>query len=56
MCFTPKVDPGDTSGVDVVCPTAEHPGEAVGTPASRRAQPRDILTVEIAGLAGACTW
>ncbi|WP_328408859.1 hypothetical protein OG542_05985 [Streptomyces violaceus] len=53
MCFTPKVNPGDTSGIDVVCPTAEHPDEEVGTPAGSLAQPRDILTVEIAGLAGA---
>ncbi|MFE1941390.1 hypothetical protein [Streptomyces massasporeus] len=53
MCFTPKVDPGSAGGIDVVCPTAEHPDEKVGTPASSLAQPRDILTVEIAGLAGA---
>ncbi|MFF7039355.1 hypothetical protein [Streptomyces massasporeus] len=53
MCFTPKVDPGSAGGIDVVCPTAEHPDEEVGTPASSLAQPRDILTVEIAGLAGA---
>ncbi len=53
MCFTPKVDPGSAGGIDVVCPTAEYPDEEVGTPASSLAQPRDILTVEIAGLAGA---
>ncbi|MFF7790577.1 hypothetical protein [Streptomyces sp. NPDC007991] len=53
MCFTPKVDPGNAGGVDVVCPTAEHPDEAVGTPAGSLAESRDILTVEIAGLAGA---
>jgi hypothetical protein len=53
LCFTPKVEPGNASGVDVVCPTAEHPDEKAGTPASSLAQPRDILTVEIAGLAGA---
>lgn len=53
MCFAPKVSPGDTSGIDVVCPTAEHPDLPAGTPPSRLAQPRDILTVEIAGLAGA---
>jgi hypothetical protein len=53
LCFTPKVEPGNASGVDVVCPTAEHPDEEAGTPASSLAQPRDILTVEIAGLAGA---
>ncbi|MER5576626.1 hypothetical protein [Streptomyces massasporeus] len=53
LCFTPKVDPGSAGGIDVVCPTAEHPDEKVGTPASSLAQPRDILTVEIAGLAGA---
>ncbi|CAL9286625.1 hypothetical protein [Streptomyces sp. SudanB52_2052] len=53
MCFAPKVSPGDTSGIDVVCPTAEHHNVPTGTPASDLAQPRDILTVEIAGLAGA---
>ncbi|MEU0193473.1 hypothetical protein ABZ250_26945 [Streptomyces afghaniensis] len=53
LCFTPKVEPGNASGVDVVCPTAEHPNQAAGTPASSLAQSKDILTVEIAGLAGA---
>ncbi|GHD00055.1 hypothetical protein GCM10010313_10810 [Streptomyces violarus] len=52
LCFTPKVEPGNASGIDVVCPTAEHRNVPVGT-ASSLAQPRDILTVEIAGLAGA---
>ncbi|WP_461083971.1 hypothetical protein [Streptomyces deserti] len=53
MCFTPKVSPGDANRIDVVCPTAEHPDVAAGTPASDLAQRADILTVEIAGLAGA---
>ncbi|MEU0389887.1 hypothetical protein [Streptomyces chartreusis] len=53
LCFTPKVDPGNASGVNVVCPTAEHPDVSAGTPASDLAESRDILTVEIAGLAGA---
>ncbi|MEU1935670.1 hypothetical protein [Streptomyces coeruleorubidus] len=53
MCFTPKVSPGDASGIDVVCPTAEYHDVPANTPASERAQSRDILTVEIAGLAGA---
>jgi hypothetical protein len=53
MCFTPKVDPGSAGGIDVVCPTAEHSDQAAGTAASSLAEPRDILTVEIAGLAGA---
>ncbi|MEU6915238.1 hypothetical protein [Streptomyces olindensis] len=53
LCFAPKVSPGDTSGIDVVCPTAEHHNVPAGTPASALARPRDILTVEIAGLAGA---
>jgi hypothetical protein len=53
LCFTPKVEPGNASGVDVVCPTAEYHDVPPNTPASERAQSRDILTVEIAGLAGA---
>ncbi|MYS94426.1 hypothetical protein GTY47_33460 [Streptomyces sp. SID5464] len=53
ICFTPKVDPGGASGVTVVCPTAEHTDVSAGTPASELAESRDILTVEIAGLAGA---
>ncbi|MFD5335410.1 hypothetical protein [Streptomyces hawaiiensis] len=55
LCFSP----GNSSRgeVDVVCPTAEHHiRQAEGAPRidpSSRADPTDILTVEIAGLAGA---
>ncbi len=52
LCFTPD-RPGAADSVTVVCPTAEHHDVSAGTDASSLADPRDILTVEIAGLAGA---
>lgn len=53
MCFAPKVSPGSANQMDIVCPSMEYPGVPTGTPPSSRASPRDIITVEIAGLAGA---
>lgn len=53
LCFTPQSGPGAADRITVVCPTAEHHNIPAGTDASSLAQPRDILTVEIAGLAGA---
>lgn len=53
LCFTPQNGPEAADRITVVCPTAEHHNLPAGTDASRLAQPRDILTVEIVGLAGA---
>ncbi|MEV0636952.1 hypothetical protein AB0I77_18730 [Streptomyces sp. NPDC050619] len=53
MCFTPKVSPGGANQMAIVCPSMEYPGVPTGTSPSSKALPRDILTVEIAGLAGA---
>ncbi len=53
LCFTPQGGPGAADRITVVCPTAEHHNVPAGTDASNLAKPRDILTVEIAGLAGA---
>ncbi|MFJ1807907.1 MULTISPECIES: hypothetical protein [unclassified Streptomyces] len=53
LCFTPKAGPGDVNGMDVVCPSMDYPDVKPGKPPSSHALPRDILTVEIAGLAGA---
>ncbi|SMQ20362.1 hypothetical protein SAMN06272771_6718 [Streptomyces sp. Ag82_O1-12] len=55
LCFSPGS--GSSRDVDVVCPTAEHhivqkPGEAKIDPSSK-ADPTDIVTIEIAGIAGA---
>lgn len=51
LCFSPQ---GGSGGkVTVVCPTAEFHNEAADTDPSRLAGATDILTVEIAGLAGA---
>ncbi|MEU0174204.1 hypothetical protein ABZ178_12740 [Streptomyces massasporeus] len=55
LCFSPGS--GSSRDVDVVCPTAEHhivqkPGEAKVDPSSK-ADPTDIVTIEIAGIAGA---
>ncbi|MFB6849120.1 hypothetical protein ACFCXS_30295 [Streptomyces sp. NPDC056373] len=51
LCFSPQGGSGDT--VTVVCPTAEHHNESADVDPSRLAGATDILTVEIAGLAGA---
>ncbi|MEU7718777.1 hypothetical protein [Streptomyces tibetensis] len=53
LCFTPQNGPEAAERITVVCPTAEHHNLPAGTDASGLAKPRDILTVEIAGLAGA---
>jgi hypothetical protein len=51
LCFSPQ---GGSGGmVTVVCPTAEHHNQPADTDPSRLAGATDILTVEIAGLAGA---
>ncbi|MEU9224022.1 hypothetical protein AB0D40_06560 [Streptomyces massasporeus] len=51
LCFSPQ---GGSGGkVTVVCPTAEFHNEDADTDPSRLAGATDILTVEIAGLAGA---
>ncbi len=51
LCFSPQGGSGRT--VTVVCPTAEYHNAAADTDPSRLAGATDILTVEIAGLAGA---
>ncbi|MCX3289140.1 hypothetical protein OR263_20915 [Streptomyces sp. NEAU-H22] len=51
LCFSPQGGSGGT--VTVVCPTAEHHNQRADTDPSRLAGATDILTVEIAGLAGA---
>lgn len=51
LCFAPSGGSGGT--VTVVCPTAEYHNEPADTDPSRLAGATDILTVEIAGLAGA---
>ncbi|MFE0473662.1 hypothetical protein ACFW2V_18840 [Streptomyces sp. NPDC058947] len=51
LCFTPETGPRDQ--VTVVCPTAEYHEVPAGRDPSSRARPADILTIEIAGLAGA---
>ncbi|MFJ7339885.1 hypothetical protein ACIQU3_06195 [Streptomyces sp. NPDC101110] len=51
LCFSPSGGSGGT--VTVVCPTAEYHNEPADTDPSRLAGATDILTVEIAGLAGA---
>ncbi|WP_437014544.1 hypothetical protein [Streptomyces sp. enrichment culture] len=51
LCFSPQGGSGDK--VTVVCPTSEHYGRPADTDASDLAAATDILTVEIAGLAGA---
>ncbi|MCX4909196.1 hypothetical protein [Streptomyces sp. NBC_00878] len=53
LCFTPKVSPGGVNQMDVVCPSMEYSDVSTSTAPSSKALPRDILTVEIAGLAGA---
>ncbi|MFJ8046699.1 hypothetical protein [Streptomyces luteogriseus] len=53
LCFTPQNSPGAADRITVVCPTAEHHNVPAGTDPSSLAMSRDILTVEIAGLAGA---
>nr|WP_253267702.1 hypothetical protein [Streptomyces asoensis] len=53
LCFAPGAGPGDASGMDVVCPSMDYPHGRPGKSPSSHALPRDILTVEIAGLAGA---
>lgn len=53
LCFAPKLGPGGGTAVDIVCPSKDFRGLPAGTVPSSRADPRDILTVEVAGLAGA---
>ncbi|MET9759071.1 hypothetical protein ABZ016_08450 [Streptomyces sp. NPDC006372] len=53
LCFTPQNGPEAADRITVVCPTAEYHNVPAGTDASRLAKPTDVLTVEIAGLAGA---
>ncbi|MFF7125520.1 hypothetical protein [Streptomyces sp. NPDC008240] len=53
LCFAPKLGPGGGTAVDIVCPSKEFRGLPAGTVPSSRADSRDILTVEVAGLAGA---
>lgn len=51
LCFSPQGGSGST--VTVVCPTAEYHNQPADTDPSRLAGATDILTVAIAGLAGA---
>ncbi|MEV0238799.1 hypothetical protein AB0I06_02495 [Streptomyces sp. NPDC050674] len=51
LCFSPQGGSRDT--LTVVCPTAEYHNRSPDTDPSRLAGATDILTVEIAGLAGA---
>ncbi|MFJ9870563.1 hypothetical protein [Streptomyces sp. NPDC101165] len=55
LCFAPKLGPGGGGGnlIDIVCPSKDFRGLPADTVPSSRADPRDILTVEVAGLAGA---
>ncbi|MEU0075453.1 hypothetical protein ABZ027_38905 [Streptomyces sp. NPDC006332] len=53
LCFAPKLGSGGAGGMDIVCPSKEYGNKPAGSVASSFAQSRDILTVEIAGLAGA---
>ncbi|WP_371673391.1 hypothetical protein OG985_40510 [Streptomyces sp. NBC_00289] len=53
LCFAPEVGAGDANHVDVVCPSMEYHNRPPGTVPSSLALPRDIVTVEVAGLAGA---
>ena len=50
LCFRPKLD--QAAADSIVCPTSEIPADA-DTPLAKGASYRDILIVEIAGLAGA---
>ncbi|WSQ14387.1 hypothetical protein OG604_45335 [Streptomyces sp. NBC_01231] len=53
LCFAPKLGPVDGNGMDIVCPSKDYHSKSPSPVPSGFAQPRDILTVEIAGLAGA---
>ncbi len=53
LCFAPQFGPVGAGGMDIVCPSKDYSNEPAGSVPSGFAQPRDILTVEIAGLAGA---
>ena len=53
LCFAPKLGPGSGHLIDIVCPSKDFRGLPADTVPSSRAAPRDILTVEVAGLAGA---
>lgn len=53
LCFAPKSGPGGKNLIDIVCPSKDFPDQPVNTVPSSLAEPRDILTVEVAGLAGA---
>lgn len=53
LCFAPKLGPGGGNLIDIVCPSKDFRGLSADTVPSSRAEPWDILTVEVAGLAGA---
>ncbi|MFJ2730080.1 hypothetical protein [Streptomyces collinus] len=53
LCFAPKLGPGGGNLSDIVCPSRDYHGVPADTVPSMRAGPTDILTVEVAGLAGA---
>ena len=55
LCFEPRTGPGDGGRIGVVCPSTDFPRARAGpnTVPSDFARAWDILTVEIAGLAGA---
>ncbi|MER6423004.1 hypothetical protein [Streptomyces sp. NPDC001137] len=53
LCFAPKLGPGGGNGIDIVCPSKDFHGVPEGTVPSDLAERKDILTVEVAGLAGA---
>lgn len=53
LCFAPKLGPGSGEGIDIVCPSRDFHRMPADTVPSSLAEPKDILTVEVAGLAGA---
>ncbi|MEU6255695.1 hypothetical protein [Streptomyces sp. NPDC047043] len=53
LCFAPKPGPGGDNLVDIVCPSKDFHDQSPSTVPGSLAEPRDILTVEVAGLAGA---
>lgn len=53
LCFAPQPGPGGGNLVDFVCPSKDFRGLPADTVPSSLAGSRDILTVEVAGLAGA---
>ncbi|MFC9279132.1 hypothetical protein [Streptomyces collinus] len=53
LCFQPKLGPGGGDLSNIVCPSRDFPGLPATTVPSMQAGSADILTVEVAGLAGA---